>query len=107
MAWIYLLLAGMFEIAWAVGLKYADGPQRALALAGVSIALVASLALLSVAMRTIPLGTAYAVWMGIGALGSVVAGVWLFGESLSPARLCCVALLLIALVGLKATAESD
>jgi quaternary ammonium compound-resistance protein SugE len=104
MAWVYLFVAGVFEIVWAVGLKYTDGFSRALPMLVVGIALTASLALLSLAMRTIPLGTAYAVWMGIGALGSVVAGIWLFDEPLTPLRVLFVALLLVALVGLKATA---
>ena len=106
MAWAYLFLAGLFEICWAVGLKYADGFNRPWPLLVVAVSLVASLALLSLAMRSLPLGTAYAVWMGIGALGSVVAGALWFGEALSPLRLLFVALLVAALIGLKLTGDA-
>lgn len=106
MAWVYLVIAGGFEIGWAVGLKYTDGFTRFWPSAAVVVCLVASLLLLSLAMRAIPIGTAYAVWMGIGALGTVVAGALLFGEAVSPLRGACIALLLVALAGLKLTATA-
>ncbi|PTU75695.1 quaternary ammonium compound efflux SMR transporter SugE [Pseudomonas mangrovi] len=101
MSWFLLLLAGLFEVAWALGLKYSDGFSRPLPTALTLAALITSLTLLGMAMKHLPLGTAYALWSGIGAVGTVVAGIWLFGESVSPARLLSVLLILIGLVGLK------
>lgn len=101
MSWFLLLLAGLFEVAWALGLKYSDGFSRPLPSALTLAALIISLTLLGMAMKHLPLGTAYALWSGIGAVGTVAAGIWLFGESLSPARLLSVLLILTGLVGLK------
>lgn len=101
MSWFLLLLAGLFEVAWALGLKYSDGFSRPLPSALTLAALIISLTLLGMAMKHLPLGTAYALWSGIGAVGTVAAGIWLFGESLSPARLFSVLLILTGLVGLK------
>lgn len=101
MSWFLLLLAGLFEVAWALGLKYSDGFSRPLPTALTLAALITSLTLLGMAMKHLPLGTAYALWSGIGAVGTVVAGIWLFGESVSPARLLSVLLILTGLVGLK------
>lgn len=101
MAWIYLLLAGVFEIGFAVGMKYSEGFSRPLpSLATVAAALV-SLYLMSQAMKVIPVGTAYAIWTGIGAMGVAVLGIVLFNDSASPARLGCVALIVAGVIGLK------
>ena len=105
MAWILLVVAGLLECGWAIGLKYTDGFTKlwpsVLTIAGI----VASMFLLSVAARTLPIGTAYAVWVGIGAAGAATLGIVLLGEAASPARLFFLGLLLVAIVGLKFTAE--
>jgi quaternary ammonium compound-resistance protein SugE len=101
MAWLILVLAGMFEIAWAVGLKYTEGFSRFWPTAGTVAAMVVSVTLLGLAVKTLPLGTAYAVWTGIGAVGTVILGIALFGESASAPRLLCVGLILVGIVGLK------
>lgn len=103
MAWIILLLAGLLEIAWAVGLKISDGLTRPGAAALTIAAMIASMALLAVAVRTLPLGTAYAVWTGIGAVGTVLLGIVLFGESTSAVRLGCIALIVVGILGLHLT----
>src|SRR5690606_15915976 len=103
MAWIILLLAGLLEIAWAVGLKVSTGLVRPVPAAATIAAMIASMALLAVAVRTLPLGTAYAVWTGIGAVGTVLFGILLFGESASPVRLVCITLIVVGIVGLHAT----
>lgn len=104
MAWVLLIVAGLLETLWAIGLKYAEGFTRfwpsVLTIAGI----VVSMFLLSVAARTLPIGTAYAVWVGIGAAGAVVLGIVLLGEPANPARLFFLGLLLVAIVGLKFTA---
>lgn len=104
MAWIILLAAGVLEIGWAVGLKYIDGLSRPVPLVLTGIAMVGSVLLLGMAAKTLPLGTAYAVWTGIGAVGTVAAGIVLFAEPAGLLRLGCVALIVIGIVGLKATA---
>jgi quaternary ammonium compound-resistance protein SugE len=101
MAWLILVLAGIFEIAWAVGLKYTEGFSRFWPTAGTVAAMVVSVTLLGIAVKTLPLGTAYAVWTGIGAVGTVILGIVLFGESASALRLLCVGLILVGIVGLK------
>jgi len=103
MAWGILILAGLFEILWAVGLKYSDGLSRLWPSVGTGVALVASMALLALALRTLPLGVAYAVWTGIGTLGTAVLGIVLLGETASVGRLVCIALILAGIVGLKVT----
>jgi len=103
MAWIILLVAGLFEVAWAVGLKYTEGFTRLWPSVGTAAAMVASVVLLGWAMRTLPVGTAYAVWTGIGAVGTVILGIFLFGEPATVARLLCVALIVAGIVGLKVT----
>lgn len=105
MAWIILLVAGLCEVVWAVGLKYTDGFTRLVPSVITVIGMVASVWLLAIAMRTLPLGTAYAVWVGIGTVGAFVAGVILFGESLGWLRLASVALIVAGLIGLKVTAS--
>lgn len=103
MAWLYLLVAGLMEVGWAVGLKYAEGFTRLWPSVWTGAALILSMILLAAAMQTLPLGTAYAIWTGIGAVGTAVLGVLLFGESASPARLICIGLIVVGLVGLKLT----
>jgi quaternary ammonium compound-resistance protein SugE len=103
MAWLLLVIAGLFEVGWAIGLKYTEGFSRPWPTAGTVAAMVISVALLGVAMRTLPVGTAYAVWTGIGAVGTVVLGMVLFSEPATIARLACVGLILAGIVGLKLT----
>ena len=101
MAWIYLLLAGVFEIGFAIGLKYTEGFTRLWPSVMTVIAAAISLWLLTQALRAIPVGTAYAIWTGIGAIGVATLGIVLFSESASPARLACIALIIAGVVGLK------
>jgi quaternary ammonium compound-resistance protein SugE len=101
MAWVILVLAGLFEIGWAVGLKYTEGFSRPVPTALTVAAMVVSVVLLAWAVKTLPLGTAYAVWTGIGAIGTVIAGILLFGEPATALRLGCIALILAGIVGLK------
>lgn len=101
MNWLILLFAGLFETAWAVGLKYTEGFSKPLPTIGTLAAMGVSVWLLSIAMKTLPMGTAYAVWTGIGAVGAVILGIVLFHEPVTVARLGCVALILTGLVGLK------
>jgi quaternary ammonium compound-resistance protein SugE len=103
MAWVVLLVAGLLEIGWAVGLKYTDGFTRPLPSVLTGAAIVASMLLLSIAARTLPIGTAYAVWVGIGAAGAAVLGILLFGEPSNPSRLFFLALLVVAIMGLMLT----
>ena len=106
MAWVYLLVAGLAEVAWAAGLKYAEGFTRLWPSVATIAAMIVSLFLLSQALKTLPLGTAYAVWTGIGAVGTVVVGMLLFGEQRDWPRLLCITLILSGIVGLKlVTAE--
>jgi quaternary ammonium compound-resistance protein SugE len=104
MSWIYLVIAGLLEIAWAVGLKYTESFTRLWPSVGTVIAMIASFAFLGIALRSLPLGTAYAVWTGIGTAGTVVLGIWLFGEPLEPLRLGCIALIMAGVVGLRVLA---
>jgi len=104
MAWIYLLLAGLFEVAWAIGLKYADGFSRFWPSVGTLAAMAVSIVLLALAVKTLPIGTAYAVWTGIGAVGAVALGIVLFGDPATWPRLLCLALILVGIIGLKLTA---
>lgn len=108
LAWSLLLFAGLLEACWAVGLKLTDGFRRPVASLLVALAIAASMVLLGLAARSLPIGTAYAVWVGIGALGAAVGGALVFGERLTPARLFFLGLLLVSIVGLKATvADGD
>jgi quaternary ammonium compound-resistance protein SugE len=103
MSWILLVLAGLFEIGWAVGLKYTEGFSRLWPSVGTVAAMVVSIVLLAMATKQLPLGTAYAVWTGIGAVGAVTLGIVLFGESAAPMRLACVGLIVLGILGLKLT----
>ena len=104
MSWIILFFAGLFEVGWAVGLKYTDGFSKPLPTALTIAAMAISLGLLGLAMKELPLGTAYAIWTGVGALGTVIAGIILFGESMALFRLASVALIICGLIGLKISA---
>ncbi|CAI8940887.1 guanidinium exporter [Pseudomonas sp. IT-P74] len=104
MSWIILFFAGLFEVGWAVGLKYTDGFTRPLPTVLTVAAMAISLGLLGLAMKELPLGTAYAIWTGVGAVGTVIAGIILFGESMALLRLASVALIISGLVGLKVSA---
>ena len=103
MAWIILFIAGLFEVGWAIGLKYTDGFTKfwpsVLTLAGIAL----SMLLLSIAARTLPIGTAYSVWVGIGAAGAVILGIVLLNEPANPLRLFFLLLLIASIIGLKAT----
>lgn len=106
MAWTVLLVAGLLEIGWAVGLKYTEGFTRLVPTLATGIALVLSMALLGIAVRTLPLGTAYAVWTGIGTVGTAVLGIALFGESAAATRLACIGLIVAGIVGLRLVSGS-
>ncbi|MGD9951999.1 MAG: quaternary ammonium compound efflux SMR transporter SugE [Burkholderiales bacterium] len=101
MAWLLLAVAGLFEIGWAIGLKYTDGFTRLWPSVWTGLAMVASVVLLALAVRTLPIGTAYAVWTGIGAAGTALLGIYLFGEPATALRLACIALIVAGIVGLK------
>lgn len=101
MNWFALLIAGLFEVGWAVGLKYTDGFSRLWPSVGTVAAMVISVGLLSWAMRDLPVGTAYAVWVGVGAVGTAIVGMILLGEPVSAARLLSLGLVVAGIVGLK------
>ncbi|MEO8935467.1 MAG: quaternary ammonium compound efflux SMR transporter SugE [Burkholderiaceae bacterium] len=104
MPWLLLFIAGLLEVGWAIGLKYTEGFTRPLATALTVTAMIASVALLGWALRTLPVGTAYAVWTGIGAVGTALLGMWLFGEPRTLARLSCIGLIVAGIIGLKLSA---
>ncbi|MBP2445694.1 quaternary ammonium compound efflux SMR transporter SugE [Rhizobium leguminosarum] len=104
MAWFLLFLAGLFECGWAIGLKYTDGFTRPLPTALTVISMVVSIVLLGLAVKHLPIGTAYAVWTGIGTVGTVLLGIWLLGDEASVSRLACIALIVGGIAGLKLTA---
>lgn len=106
MAWIILVLAGMFEVGWAIGLKYTDGFRRLWPTVGTVLAMAMSLWLLGVAMKSLPVGTAYAIWVGVGAVGTVLLGIILLGEPANAGRLISVGLIVAGLVGLKLAAPA-
>src|SRR5262245_2370203 len=101
MAWIYLLIAGLFEVAWAIGLKYTEAFTRLIPSLWTVASMVVSFVFLSLALKTLPVGTAYAVWTGIGAVGTVALGIYLFDEPATALRLTCIGLILSGIVGLK------
>ncbi|MCL7715381.1 quaternary ammonium compound efflux SMR transporter SugE [Stenotrophomonas mori] len=101
MAWVYLLVAGLFEIAWAIGLKYTEGWSRLWPSVGTLAAMVVSFWCLSQALKTIPIGTGYAIWTGIGAVGAAALGILLFGDSANWPRLLCIGLIVSGVIGLK------
>jgi quaternary ammonium compound-resistance protein SugE len=104
MAWFLLFLAGLFEIGWAVGLKYTDGFTRPTPTILTIISMVISIALLGLAVKTLPMGTAYAVWTGIGTVGTVLLGIWLLGDPATFVRLACIGLIVAGIAGLKLAA---
>ena len=106
MAWTYLIIAGVFEIVWATGLKYTDGFTRLWPSVGTVIAMAISMLCLSLALRLIPIGTAYAIWTGIGAVGVAIVGMVLFNEPRDAVRLFCILIIVGGIAGLKYTASS-
>ncbi len=105
MAWLYLLFAGLLEIGWVIGLKYAEGFSKLIPSALTITAIIASMVFLSLAVRTLPLGTSYAIWTGIGTVGAMIAGIILFGESATAMRIGCALLIVSGIIGLKMTAH--
>ncbi len=101
MNWIVLILAGLFEIGWAIGLKYTDGFTRLWPTVGTVLAMIISLGLLGIAMKSLPVGTAYAIWVGVGAVGTAILGIVLLGEPANPGRLISLTLILAGIIGLK------
>ena len=101
MNWLILILAGLLEVGWAIGLKYTEGFTRTVPSTLTIAAMLASVGLLSFAMKSLPVGTAYAVWVGVGAVGTAILGIWLFDESAGAARLASLALIVAGIVGLK------
>ncbi len=106
MAWFLLLIAGLLEVGWAIGLKYTEGFTKPLPSVLTLGAMTASVVLLGVAMKTLPVGTSYAVWVGVGAVGTAILGIILFGESASPGRLASLGLIVAGIVGLKLASTS-
>ena len=101
MAWLFLLVAGLFEIAWAIGLKYTEGFSRLLPTIGTVAAMMASIGCLGLALKSLPVGTAYAVWTGIGTIGTTAFGIYVFNEPATLPRLACIGLILLGIIGLK------
>ena len=101
MPWIYLTLAGLFEIGWAIGLKYTDGFTKPLPTALTAGSMIISIVLLGLAVKTLPIGTAYAIWTGIGTVGPVMLGIILFAEPVTAVRMGCIALIVTGILGLK------
>jgi quaternary ammonium compound-resistance protein SugE len=105
-AWAILFVAGLFEVAWAIGLKYTGGFSKPLASSITLLSMGASVWLLAIAMKSLPVGTAYAVWVGIGAVGTVALGIWLFDEPTGWLRLASVGLIIAGIIGLKLASTS-
>lgn len=101
MNWLILVVAGLFEIGWAIGLKYTEGFTRLWPTVGTTLSMIISVGLLGIAMRSLPVGTAYAVWVGVGAVGTALLGIVLFDEPVNIARLVSLALILAGIIGLK------
>lgn len=101
MAWLILIIAGLFEVGWAIGLKYTDGFSRWWPTAGTVLAMIISIGLLGLAMKTLSVGTAYAIWVGVGAIGTVILSIILFGEPATPMRLISLLLIVAGIIGLK------
>ena len=106
MTWLILVIAGLFETAWAIGLKYTDGFSRFWPSFWTIIAMVISVWLLGLSVKTLPVGTAYAIWVGIGAVGTVILGIWLFNEPVSPLRVISLLLIVAGIIGLKLASAS-
>lgn len=103
MAWLFLLIAGLCEIAWAIGLKFTEGFARLLPTIGTVVAMAASIGFLGLALKSLPVGTAYAVWTGIGTVGTTALGIYLFNEPVTLFRLACIGFILLGIIGLKIT----
>ena len=101
MAWVYLFIAGLFEITWAIGLKYADGFTKLVPSVITVVGMIASVVLLGLALRELPVGTGYAVWTGVGTVGAAILGMILFQEPATAIRLGCIALIVVGIIGLK------
>lgn len=101
MAWLYLFVAGLFEVGWAIGLKYTQGFTRLVPSLFTAVSMVVSLGLLGLALKSLPVGTAYAVWTGIGTIGTAILGIILLGEPATVLRLLCIGLIVAGIVGLK------
>ncbi len=106
MNWVILVCAGLFEIGWAIGLKYTNGFTRFWPTVGTVVAMSISLGLLGIAMKSLPVGTAYAVWVGVGAVGTAILGMVLLGESANAGRLLSLALIILGIIGLKLTSPA-
>lgn len=106
MSWFILVIAGLLEVSWAIGLKYTEGFTRLWPTVGTVLAMILSIGLLGIAMKTLPVGTAYAVWVGIGIVGTVVLGIILLGESAGPMRLLSIGFIVIGVIGLKISTPS-
>lgn len=106
MAWLYLAIAGVLEIVWAIGLKYSEGFTKPLASTVTLVAMAASMWFLALALKEIPIGTGYAVWVGIGAVGTAILGIVLFGESSAWPRVACIGLILAGIIGLKLSSQT-
>ncbi|MFC3206141.1 MAG: quaternary ammonium compound efflux SMR transporter SugE [Mesorhizobium sp.] len=104
MAWTYLFFAGLFEVGWAIGLKYTEGFSRLMPTVFTALSMLVSVILLGLALKTLPVGTGYAVWTGIGTVGTALLGIWLLGEPATAARLGCIALIVCGIIGLKLAA---
>jgi quaternary ammonium compound-resistance protein SugE len=105
MAWIYLIIAGLCEAGWAISLKYTCGFTRFWPSVGTVICLITSFVMFSVSLKSLPIGTAYAIWTGIGAAGTVIVGIFVFGEARDMTRICCILLIVAGIVGLKLTSS--
>jgi quaternary ammonium compound-resistance protein SugE len=101
MAWLFLFIAGLLEVGWAIGLKYTEGFTRLVPTVLTVTAMMLSIGMLGIALRTLPVGTAYAVWTGIGAVGTAMLGIYLFGDPATVMRLACIGLIVAGIVGLK------
>ena len=106
MAWITLFIAGVFEVGWAIGLKYTDGFTRVVPTLATVLSMVISLGLLGIALKSLPVGTAYAVWTGVGTVGTAILGMVLFGESTAALRLACIGLIVAGIIGLKLVTDA-
>lgn len=107
MPWLHLIIAGLLEVAWAIGLKQTDGWTRLWPSVITALLMIASFFFLSLSLRSLPLGTAYAIWTGIGAVGTALIGIFVFGEPRTAARLVCIVLIVAGIVGLKLTSSSQ
>ena len=107
MPWFHLIIAGLLEVAWAIGLKQTEGWTRLWPSVITALLMIASFFFLSLALRSLPLGTAYAIWTGIGAVGTALIGIFVFGEPRTAARLACIVLIVAGIVGLKLTGSSQ